>query len=620
MMAYDKSNTLVIRKVGDTLAQSCYALLKKCAYNLGVAHKWKFSKSPLEMVYIPTGQKIIFRGLDDPQKITSIDVEYGSLCWMWVEEAYQITKKEDFDRIDESIRGRLPDGLFKRIMLTFNPWNKSHWLRTAFFETEEGKPLDDKDVFAHTTNYLMNEWLEPADYRLYERMKRLNPRQYHVAGLGNWGSPEGLIYDGNWEEFEFDYNEVAQRPGVVAINGLDFGFSADPTAMACMLYDEEHYELYIYDEMYVKGYTSPKRYEEICRMGHKHSVIYYDSAGALDSGELMELGLSNLIPYNKAGEKNSILNGINFLRNLTIYIHPKCVNFITEIENYMWYIDKDGNTQSKPQPGSMDHLMDACIRKGAMVVTIDGNVPIEQIRAGDKVLTHYGYQTVLSAGKTGHKRIWRLMLSNGMTLEATDNHPVLTSDGFIRMDAIKYGVKVAVWNTPKNMSSTTGVDSIFTIMDFVQTDASPLGGEEWVSMTSNAFVRYAERNSQSTDIPRPVPVLADVLECYATDIYDDVYNLEVENSHTYIADGIVVHNCRYGVMGYRQSSGGGYIGGTDESEQDEWKQQYQYELLTDDEIEQRKKEVAIRDKREDEVIKEEPDDDDDDGLSWCYST
>ena len=437
MMLYDKANCLVVRKVGDTLAQSCYALIKKCIYNLGVAHKWKFSKSPMEIVY-KTGQKIIFRGLDDPQKITSIDVEYGSLCWMWVEEAYQITKKEDFDRIDESIRGKLPEGLFKRIMLTFNPWNKSHWLRTAFFETEEGNPLVDPDVYSHTTNYLMNEWLEDADYKLYDRMKRLNPRQYHVAGLGNWGSPEGLIYDGNWEEFEFDYMAVLRRPNVVAFNGLDFGIT-DPTALCCMIYDEEHYELYIYDEMYVKGYTTPMRYEEICNKKQKNTNTYFDTAGALDSLELMDMGMNNLIPYNKAGEKNSITNGINFIRGLHIYIHPKCVNFITEIENYMWYVDKDGNTQNKPQPGSMDHLMDAM---------------------------------------------------------------------------------------------------------------------------------------------------------------------------------------RYGIMGYRQSSGGGYIGESDYNEDDEWKKQYANELLDDEEIEQRKKEVAIRDKtdKEEEEEEKKEDDEGDDELSWVYST
>ena len=438
MMLYDKANTLVIRKVADTLSQSCYALLKKCCYALGVADKWKFSKNPVEMIYRPTGQKIIFRGLDDPQKITSIEADYGKICWMWVEEAYQITKREDFNRIDESIRGLLPKGLFFRVMVTFNPWNRSHWLRTAFFETEDGKPLIDSDVYSHTTNYLMNEWLGEPDYKLYDRMKRLNPRQYHVAGLGNWGSPEGLIYDGNWEEFEFDFNAVARREGVVAINGLDFGFSADPTALCCMLYDEAHNEVYIYDEIYVKGYTSPMRYKAICDKGHKHSLIYYDSAGALDSGELMELGLTNMIPYNKAGEKNSILNGINFLRGLTVYIHPRCVNFITEIENYMWYVDKDGNTQNKPQPGSMDHLMDA----------------------------------------------WR-----------------------------------------------------------------------------------------------------------------------------------------YGIMGYKQSSGGGYIGESDYNEDDEWKKQYANELLDDEEIEQRKKEVAVRDRedKEKEETKEDTDEDDD-GLEWCYST
>lgn len=169
-------------------------------------------------------------------------------------------------------------------------------------------------------------------------------------------------------------------------------------------------------------------------MGHKHSVIYYDSAGALDSAELMELGLSDMIPYNKAGEKNSILNGINFIRSLHIYIHPKCVNTLIEIENYMWYVDKDGVTQPKPQPGSQDHSMDAM---------------------------------------------------------------------------------------------------------------------------------------------------------------------------------------RYGVMGYHQTSGGGYIGESDEDQEDDWKRDYQYDLMTDEEIEQRKKDVAHT-KPPEEPSK--TDNESDDGLSWCYST
>lgn len=121
MMKYDKSNTLVVRKTYRTLKDSCFTDLKWATRRLEVEHLWEFKYSPLEATYLPTGQKILFRGLDDPLKITSITVDYGFLCWVWLEEAYEITSEKDFDTLDESIRGELPPHLWKQWMITFNP-------------------------------------------------------------------------------------------------------------------------------------------------------------------------------------------------------------------------------------------------------------------------------------------------------------------------------------------------------------------------------------------------------------------------------------------------------------------------------------------------------------------
>lgn len=122
------------------------------------------------MTYLPTGQKIYFRGLDDPLKVTSITVEIGFLCWCWIEEAYEIMNEADFDMLDESIRGAIPEetGLFKQITLTFNPWNEKHWIRKRFFGEITGKDAQgnptykfhdswispDGQIYATTTNYL----------------------------------------------------------------------------------------------------------------------------------------------------------------------------------------------------------------------------------------------------------------------------------------------------------------------------------------------------------------------------------------------------------------------------------------------------------------------------------
>lgn len=132
IMEYPEANLLVVRKTYRTLKDSCFAELKWAIHRLGVDAWWAVKESPLEMTYLPTGQKIYFRGLDDPLKVTSITVDVGQLCFLWLEEAYEVTREEDFDMLDESIRGESAPGLFKQITITFNPWNEHHWLKKRF--------------------------------------------------------------------------------------------------------------------------------------------------------------------------------------------------------------------------------------------------------------------------------------------------------------------------------------------------------------------------------------------------------------------------------------------------------------------------------------------------------
>ena len=129
-----KPHTLVVRRYYNTHRDSTFAQLKWAINRLGVKHKWKVTKTPLELTYKPSGQKILFRGLDDPQSITSITVEEGNLCWAWWEEAFQCTSEDDFNKVDLSIRGELPEGLFKQHTLTFNPWSDKIWIKKRFFD------------------------------------------------------------------------------------------------------------------------------------------------------------------------------------------------------------------------------------------------------------------------------------------------------------------------------------------------------------------------------------------------------------------------------------------------------------------------------------------------------
>lgn len=346
LMKYDKSNLLVVRKTYRTLKDSCWTDLKWAAQRLDVSDMWEFKLSPLEAVYRPTGQKILFRGLDDPLKVTSITVEYGYLCWAWLEEAYEVMDESDFDVIDESIRGEIPSSLWKQWTITFNPWNDRHWLKRRFFDVK-----DDPDILALTTNYTCNEWLDKADLTLFERMKKNNPRRYQVAGLGHWGVVEGLVYE-NWEERAFKLEEIRDFR---TVSGLDFGYTNDPTAFFIGFYDEANKRLYVWDEIYKKGLSNQKIYEAITSMGYGKEKIIGDSAEPKSIDELRDLGLR--IKGAKKG-RDSINNGIQFIQDLHLIIHPRCVNFLTEINNYVWDKDRFGKTLNVPVD-DFNHLMDA---------------------------------------------------------------------------------------------------------------------------------------------------------------------------------------------------------------------------------------------------------------------
>ena len=349
LMKYPEANLLVVRKTYRTLKDSCYSDLKWAIHKLKVDEHWNCTTSPLEITYIPTGQKILFRGLDDPLKVTSIGVDIGNLCWCWIEEAYEITNEEDFDTLDESIRGKVPEGLFKQITLTFNPWNEKHWLKKRFFDNP------DEDTLAMTTNYLCNEWLDEADRRKFEKMKINNPRRYQVAGLGNWGIVEGLAYE-NFKEQEFDIEEIKRIPNIESTFGLDFGYTNDPSALFCGLVDKKNMKIYVFDEMYEKGLSNRAIYQNILNMGYAKEHITADSAEPKSIDELRNLGLYRVSAANKG--KDSINNGIQYIQDFEIIIHPRCVNFLTEISNYTWDKDKFGNKLNKPID-DFNHLLDA---------------------------------------------------------------------------------------------------------------------------------------------------------------------------------------------------------------------------------------------------------------------
>lgn len=350
LMRYPESNLLVVRRVMDTHRSSTFAQLRWAIRRLGLEPLWRSTTAPMEITYLPTGQKIFFRGLDDAQKLASITVDNGYLCWVWIEEAFEIEDESEFDLLDLSVpRGQMPEHLFKQTTITFNPWSEKHWLKKRFFDT----PSDLVDAF--TTNYLCNEFLSPEDIQVYEEMKVNNPRKYDVAGLGNWGIADGLIYE-NWVVEKFDKDELPEQWKYRHCFGLDYGYTNDPTAFIAFMANPIDKLLYIYDEHYEKRMLNDAIAAMIKKKGYAKERIRSDCAEPKSNDDLRRLGIQRIIPAEKG--KDSINHGIDVLQQYRLIVHPSCTNTIAELSSYVWGKDKDGSGINKPVDRD-NHLMDA---------------------------------------------------------------------------------------------------------------------------------------------------------------------------------------------------------------------------------------------------------------------
>ncbi len=370
---FEKANLLVVRKYSSLLKQSCRADLIWAIKRIGVEADWSIPKAELTLTRKSTGQVILFRGVSEPASIASITVEQGVLNFAWIEEAYQLDKEQDFDMIDEAIRGQLPEGYFKQIVLTFNPWHESSWLRTRFYIRQPEEVLDDEvryvpnkqksseHVLALTRNYDCNEWLDAADLANFERMRVEQPERYKVAGLGEWGVTGSRIYE-NYEVREFDWKKLfyekdrfTDKPKYEHRIGLDFGYSAH-TAGVRLLVDREAREIYVCEELYEQRLSTDEIGFKLKELDWHREPIHADSEDPRTIRELKKTVAPRIFGVKK--ERGSVMSGIQQLRGYRIIINPKCYNFELEISHYAFKKNAAGKELPAPEKG-WDHLMDA---------------------------------------------------------------------------------------------------------------------------------------------------------------------------------------------------------------------------------------------------------------------
>lgn len=551
MMQYPLANTVCIRKSYNALKDSMFTDLLWAMDRLGVTDWWEVRRSPMQLELKHTHQVILFRGLDKAEKLGGLTVRHGYLCWMWIDEFFEITDEEEFLKAQMGLRGYMPpeSGLWKQVICTFNPWSEHCWIKKRFFD----EPHD--NVLAKVTTYKCNEWLGEEDKKRYDELHETNPRMAKIICDGEWGIVEGLVYE-NWEIKAFDVEELKKDPNVHEAFGLDFGFSVSYTAFLGFLINPVSREIWIYeDSIYKLGMTNLDIAKAICELGYGDKRIVADCAQPKNIYELRagipeeyvdewgdhhvrKWALPNIVASMKGND--SVLNGISRLQSFKIYVLPSNQNAIMELSSYYWEKNNEGEYTGKPHK-DFDH----CLVAGTMVLTDHGEAPIEDIQVGDMVLTHLGYRRVTASGITRPEPadIWRMTLSNGIVIEGTGDHPFPTNDGVRRMSDCK-GSYVAVESaeTPDEIKECS---VLFNRLDTPK------------RVVLNHYRRDKVRDGWFHDVMLGKVEgfgLVRVESIEDTGRQEYVYDLTVEEAHDFFCNKVLSLNCldslRYGAEPY----------------------------------------------------------------------
>lgn len=334
-LKYGNRKCLVVRKVSNTLRDSCFALVKSILSDWKLYEQCKVNKTDLT-IELPNGSHFIFKGMDDPEKIKSI----ANIDDIVVEECTEVDEF-DFDQLSLRLRSRNP---YNQVHCMFNPVSKENWVYKRWFK--EGATYNkDTTVILHTTyknnKFLPNEYIE----NLLD-MERTNPAYFRIYALGEFATLDKLIYT-NWKVENFDYIEILKTvKESKAIFSLDFGFTNDPTAFVCSILDEINKKIWIFDGFEQKGLLNDEIAKKIIQMGYRKEVITADSAEPKSIEELKRNGLDRVRGATKG--KDSIINGINILQQYEIIILPSLTWIIEEFKNYTWKKGKDGEYINVP--------------------------------------------------------------------------------------------------------------------------------------------------------------------------------------------------------------------------------------------------------------------------------
>lgn len=326
LLRYKNKRLLVTRKYNPSLKQTAYSLMLEWLQKFKVKYEEKKSE---QLINLPNGSEILFRGMDDAEKIKSSEFNY-----IWMEEATEFTM-QDFLQLRLRLR-RANAGQRNQMFLTFNP--VSSWATGYFLKQEQ------EDVGILQTTYKDNIRFLDDDYvKALEDLANQDLSFYQIYALGQVAELKNKVYN-NYvvvKDLPSSYDEI--------IYGVDFGFNNPSVILEIGIKDDD---VYIIKELYKTHLTNSELIEEMKTFVHANSDVYADAAEPDRIKEIEQAGF-NIYPAKK-----EVKNGIDFLKRKKIYIHENCTNTIEEIKNYKYKEDRQGNVLEEPVKFN-DHAMDA---------------------------------------------------------------------------------------------------------------------------------------------------------------------------------------------------------------------------------------------------------------------
>ena len=336
----EKIKILVCRRTASTIRNTCFSLFKDVISKWKLTEFVKIRESDFNIKF-PNGSEIIFMGLDEETKLLSLN----GIGTIFIEEAYEVPKAI-VEQLNLRLRGNTAN---KQMIMAFNPISKNHWL----YDFCEVNPPE-SFIYVHST-YKDNPFLDDEYVHELEELYVRNPAKARIFCDGEWGiDSEGLVIQ-NWKEEIFDPMELSSQ-GLEHRVGMDLGW-IDKSAIIETLYDRQNKTIYVFNEFYKSGCQLSELADAIRNMNLQKSKIYVDAAEPRSIQYFKNEGI-NAVGCAKG--KDSVKAGLMFLQDNLIVVHPRCKNFITELENFSYIKSKQTGEWTENTTHEWSHAIDAC--------------------------------------------------------------------------------------------------------------------------------------------------------------------------------------------------------------------------------------------------------------------